>query len=76
MGKGNHASNIRKIGKSYETDLTKPNIEGYWLCFGHDTIKALDFLRKGFGIRWNSIQLDTVIAVGGLYAGILETVFQ
>ena len=27
MGKGNHASNIRKIGKSYETDLTKPNIE-------------------------------------------------
>ena len=28
MGKGNHASNIRKIGKSYETDLTKPNIEG------------------------------------------------
>ena len=29
MGKGNYASNIRKIGKSYETDLTKPNIEGY-----------------------------------------------
>ena len=28
MGKGNYASNIRKIGKSYETDLTKPNIEG------------------------------------------------
>ena len=27
MGKGNYASNIRKIGKSYETDLTKPNIE-------------------------------------------------
>ena len=33
MGKGNHASNIRKIGKSYETDLTKPNIEGETVCF-------------------------------------------
>ena len=28
MGKGNYASSIRKLGKSYETDLTKPNIEG------------------------------------------------
>ena len=28
MGKGNYASKIRKTGKSYESDLTKPNIEG------------------------------------------------
>ena len=48
MGKGNYASNIRKIGKSYETDLTKPNIEGVMKCvnavdeqFLSDTISLL-----------------------------------
>ena len=25
-------SSIRKLGKSYETDLTKPNIEGKQIC--------------------------------------------
>lgn len=28
MGKGNYASNIRKIGKSCKSSLTKPNMEG------------------------------------------------
>ncbi len=28
MGKGNYASNIRKLEKSYKSGLTKPNMEG------------------------------------------------
>ena len=42
MGKGNYASNIRKIGKSYETDLTKPNIEGQvWLRISKSSFQIL-----------------------------------
>ena len=32
MGKGNYASNIRKLEKSYKSGLTKPNMEGGVLC--------------------------------------------
>ena len=56
MGKGNYASSIRKLGKSYETDLTKPNIEGvkgrpksdYADCVWISRLHCYGFLRASF----------------------------
>ena len=58
MGKGNYASNIRKLEKSYKSGLTKPNMEGY----EEGTVVRLHFDASTFiyaGASWSSPRLTS-----------------